>query len=455
MLVEKIHMSDIIGERMDVQFRMGIDKIFHSLMDMPTRIRPLGEIVGFSRESWDQKSLFDDKFPYIEIGSIDTLTGSIKDVNWVSVKDVPSRAKKIVRKNDILISTTRPNRGAICIYKNESISIASSGFSVIREISDEVLREFLFIVLRLPISLEQMMQRSSGGNYPAIVESELKKLMLPIPPIEKQREIVSIYNSALEKRKRKHIEAQRLLDGIDDYLSEVLQIKTNQEILSDDFSIYRNLSAIIGKRLDVSFYKNRYEMISSKYPNAQLSKIVELDPTISFIRYDKDMQISFLPMECIDEQYGEIAEYRVTTISQTKGYTRFEDGDLLWAKIAPCMQNGKSAIARNLKNGIGCGSTEFFVMRPKDTNVMIDYVYLLMRHHEVLNAAQSVFGGSAGQQRVSSQYMKSIMLPVPDLSDQKAIVEEVSKRKRRAKRLQSEGNALLGEITQRIVKLIF
>ena len=79
------------------------------------------DIVRFSSETWDQKSIFDSEFPYIEISNIDLSDGTIKDVKLIGVKEAPSRAKMIVRKNDIIISTTRPTRGAISIQKNSSI----------------------------------------------------------------------------------------------------------------------------------------------------------------------------------------------------------------------------------------------------------------------------------------------------------------------------------------------
>ena len=129
MLGVTTNISDIVGDRMDVSFRMGIKQILHSVGNIS--YKSLGEIANFSCENWDQKSVFDDTFPYIEIGSIDTTTGVINDINHIPVKEAPSRAKRIVRKNDILISTTRPNRGAICLYEADTISIASTGFSIV------------------------------------------------------------------------------------------------------------------------------------------------------------------------------------------------------------------------------------------------------------------------------------------------------------------------------------
>ena len=195
-------------------------------------------------------------------------------------------------------------------------------------------------------------------------------------------------------------------------------------------------------------------MLSNKYPNKKLSSIAEIDPTIKLDEFNKETIISFIPMECIDEKFGEVAEQREIAISQIKGYTKFEEGDLLWAKITPCMQNGKSAIARNLKNGVGCGSTEYYVIRPKTKDLLVDYVYLILRHSEVLKAAQGSFGGSAGQQRVSSQYMKSIVVPFPSKDIQQSIVDVVKERKQREKRLQKEGIELLEKARQEIEKII-
>ena len=195
-------------------------------------------------------------------------------------------------------------------------------------------------------------------------------------------------------------------------------------------------------------------MKSIIYQNEKLSSLVDIDPSVKFTNLNPDMLISFIPMENIDEKYGDVSELKETTISKTKGYTKFEENDLLWAKITPCMQNGKSAIARNLKNGLGCGSTEYYVMRPKNNHILIDYIYLILRHHEVLKAAQSSFGGSAGQQRVSSQYLKSIVIPNPDIAVQKEIVKTVYAMKNKAKQLQKEGNALLEETKKQIEKMI-
>lgn len=204
------NISYIVGGRIDVQFHIKNEMALARIRGVPHK--PLGDIAIFSSETWDQKSLFKDVFPYIEINSVDIVTGEINDIEYVPFNKAPSRAKKIVRKNDILISTTRPNRGAICIYEHDDLSIASTGFAIIRNTYDDVLKEYLSIVLRSSISLEQMAIRSSGGNYPSIIESELKKVLVPVPSIVVQKEIINTVIRIKTKAKHLQEEGDRILE---------------------------------------------------------------------------------------------------------------------------------------------------------------------------------------------------------------------------------------------------
>lgn len=332
--------------------------------------------------------------------------------------------------------------------------ILTENCAMIQPKDGSILPDYISILLNSNVVQKQIGQNRVQTTIPKIGLDRIAKLKVPkVPPIAVQQRIVEIYSQAQQTRLDKLQEAKELLNSIDDYLLEVLKIDKKQQRKEKHRRIQKNVSSIIGSRFDVSFHSERFEMNSTKYPNAKLASLVEIDPSIKF-NLQPDTIISFIPMECIDEHFGEISEYRETTVSKAKGYTKFEENDLLWAKITPCMQNGKSAIARNLKNGLGCGSTEYYVMRPKNNEVLIEYIYLLLRHHEVLKAAQGSFGGSAGQQRVSSHYLKSIMIPCPDISSQKMIVDTIHGIKDKAKQLQKDGDALLEETKQRIEKMI-
>ena len=168
------------------------------------------------------------KFPYIEIGNILPESGDIKNVSEIKVSDAPSSAKMVVRENDIIISTTRPSRGAICLIdKRFDGCIASTGFAVIREVKDEILldKRYLFYALRFDSTLKQFEQRSTGAIYPIITKTELKKVLIPFPSKDIQIQIISVLERAYALKKQKEAE-------ITQKEAEVTQIveKAKQEV---------------------------------------------------------------------------------------------------------------------------------------------------------------------------------------------------------------------------------
>jgi type I restriction enzyme, S subunit len=141
-----------------------------------------------------------------------------------------------------------------------------------------------------------------------------------------------------------------------------------------------------------------------------------MDPGIS-----DDAECSFVPMEHVDDISGTIAKTGIRLVGDVKkGYTFFKNDDVVFAKITPCMENGKCAIGRNLKNGIAFGSTEFHVVRAKE-KVVPEWVYYYLRQEHVRQSATHWFRGTAGQQRVPSTFLEELKIPLPPLDEQKRI----------------------------------
>lgn len=108
-----------------------------------------------------------------------------------------------------------------------------------------------------------------------------------------------------------------------------------------------------------------------------------------------------------------------------KNYTIFRDGDILFAKITPCMENGKGAIVRNLLNGYGAGSTEFITLRPNGNIVTAKWLYLYLSQRSFRWNCQQHMTGSAGQKRVPPKFLASCEIPVPTISEQERIVSKI------------------------------
>lgn len=154
--------------------------------------QPLGTLATFSDETWSPERHFAASFRYIEISTVDAGTGEAR-AEEVPVVEAPSRARMVVREGDIIVSLTRPHYGAIArITPNLDGCVASTGFAVLRHLNKALVSpEYLWCVLRTRICLDQMLQRASGGNYPAITEPELAKVLIPIPNPVVQKQIAS------------------------------------------------------------------------------------------------------------------------------------------------------------------------------------------------------------------------------------------------------------------------
>jgi type I restriction enzyme S subunit len=135
--------------------------------------------------------------------------------------------------------------------------------------------------------------------------------------------------------------------------------------------------------------------------------------------------VTFVPMPAVDAQLGAIASPERRPFSTVrKGYTAFRDGDVIFAKITPCMENGKAAIARHLVNGVGFGSTEFHVLRPRGS-LIPEYLFYYVRQESFRRAADAEMTGSVGQKRVPAAFLKNADFHLPPLSEQKRIVAKI------------------------------
>ncbi|MBI5712276.1 MAG: restriction endonuclease subunit S [Chloroflexi bacterium] len=149
------------------------------------------------------------------------------------------------------------------------------------------------------------------------------------------------------------------------------------------------------------------------------------DPKLRELR--DTLPVSFVPMAAIDAEGGYIATPQVKKLKEVrKGFTPFVNNDVIFARITPCMENGKAAIARDLENGLGFGSTEFHVMRPTE-RVLSEWVFYFIRQQSFRNEAKANFSGTAGQLRVPNDFIRNYPLPLPPLLEQKLIVEKIEK----------------------------
>lgn len=159
-----------------------------------------------------------------------------------------------------------------------------------------------------------------------------------------------------------------------------------------------------------------------------MSDHVEVNPKTDCSALTDNSVVSFIPMTNVLEKTNVVSYDSVTYEAVKKGFTVFQRGDLIWAKITPCMQNGKSCIVDKMPTEIGFGSTEFHVIRKRNDNVYMPFIWAILSNDNVLKAAQATFSGSAGQQRVSASFIENFPAVLPDYPVQVRLVAELEEK---------------------------
>ncbi len=139
-----------------------------------------------------------------------------------------------------------------------------------------------------------------------------------------------------------------------------------------------------------------------------------------------DLEVQFLPMKLVEEKINKIqlTETRLFSEVQKGSYTPFIDGDVIFAKVTPCMENGKVAVVHNLKNGIGYGSSEFHVLRCNN-DTLNKYLFYYIVQNRFRNEAQNAMTGAVGLRRVPKQFIENYYIPLPPKPTQEAIVSKI------------------------------
>lgn len=156
----------------------------------------------------------------------------------------------------------------------------------------------------------------------------------------------------------------------------------------------------------------------------RLKRFAQINPSIgTFNRKSRDL-VCFLPMENIGSDgavdYSNKQEIRLVS----QGFTQFQKGDVLIAKITPCFENGKSAHLKFMGSEIGFGSTEFHVLRTRE-NLLAEYLYYIVNTNTFLQMGEALMTGSAGQKRVPTSFVTDYMLVLPPLAEQATIINHI------------------------------
>lgn len=335
------------------------------------------------------------------------------------------------RPGDIVVAKIDLKNGAVAIVPDQWRNvIVTNHFAVYEPDHSMLVPKFLHLIIQASFLKAHLWRNKVGAEGRKEVKLDyFESLEIPLPSLPIQQAIVDRWVKA-QREIREAIEKVSILEksitemALKDAGIELYPLEKRQK----SFLIYWDEIERWGVEFNRWKWKLSELLLSHKHPMVVLSDEAFINPTDNVLLSDDEL-VSFIPMEAVSDKTGEIAAPQIRKCREVKnGYTRFINDDVIWAKITPCMQNGKCAVARNLNNDIGFGSTEFHVIRSKDKNrLMPDYIWTLLRLGHLRQAAQRYFIGSAGQQRVPADFLANLQIPLPPVEIQKTIINSVRK----------------------------
>ncbi|EKA1635021.1 N-6 DNA methylase [Campylobacter coli] len=391
---------------------------------------------------------------------IDNKSGYIKLDNpkYVPIEFYESFAlqdKGIVKQFDILICKDGALTGKIAMVRNEFIrksAMINEHIFLLR--CDNIAKQkYLFYILHSYSGQQALKSKITGSAQGGINKTNLESILIPNADFEIQKQIVAEcekveeqyntirmsveeyqnlikailqkcgiiddgggyeLNSILENLQKleSKLDFNLLFSFIDDFTN------ARQEDLKKFKEFVKNIKAILDTLLISP--KDGWKRISLK--NEQY---IELNPSKKEIsKLDENMLVSFIEMASVSDK-GYIQSKIDRSLNEVrKGYTYFIENDILIAKITPCMENGKCAIAKNLTNNIGFGSTEFHIFRAK-TGLDSSFLFYNLNQQNIREKAALAMTGASGHKRVPISFYENLTIPLPPLEIQEKIVQNI------------------------------
>ena len=293
--------------------------------------------------------------------------------------------KYFCTENDLLIIWDGSNSGEVFMGKE---GILSSTMAKI-EVNDNLyLKKYLYYFLKNNFAI--LNEKVTGAAIPHLNRSTLENLEIYKASLAEQKEMVDVLDAASEiiRLRTACIEsAQSLIPAL------------FQEMFGD---INNNIHGL---------------------PISEIKSCVEINPT-KIVMNDND-DVTFLGMKDVTEN-GQIDLSTIKKYEEVKkGFTSFKNDDVLLAKITPCFENGKAAIAKNLVNNTGFGSTEFYVLRPNQNKILPEYLYSIVKSSRFSEMGRSNMKGAAGQKRLIKDFVSNYKFLLPDIPQQKLFAAKV------------------------------
>jgi len=352
-----------------------------------------------------REDYFNGDIPWISSGEVNQ-SYIKKTREHITLLGLENSSARWIPEGAVLIAMYGATAGQVSKLKIR----ATANQAVLALLPNEKIIDKDFLYHLMNVEKERILYFAQGSGQPNLSKS-----------------LIDRYNISYPESKQKQTKIAHILDTLDNSIEQtqfaIAKYKAiKQGFLHDLFTRGLDGNGKLRPSYEDSpelYKESELGFIPKEWEVKRLEEIAFVNPPTNLPSiFNSKTQVTFLKMEDVSNGGSIINNGSLPIQSiQKRGFTLFQENDILFAKITPCMENGKGALAINLHNGIGYGSTEFHVFRPRNKK-SIPFVYFLSVSSKFRLQAESQMTGSAGQQRVSTKYLVNYQIAAPPLDEQ-------------------------------------
>lgn len=364
---------------------------FKVKFDSKYPLLPLKKFVEINPSKSELKELNDnDMVSFIDMASV-SVNGYVEVMQEKAYSEVKS-GYTYFRNGDIIIAKITPcmenGKCALVEKLTNNVGFGSTEFHVFR-CGESLSNRYLFALLNTDnIRYLASCNMKGSSGHRRVPDTFYSSMEIPVPPMDIQMKIVDECEKIDQKFKQQQFE----LDSLNNRVGSIFD-----EVAGRSQKLEKLCSAINPSKADV--------------------KSIEASTMVSFVEMSSVSNDGYIEQK-VDKPLVDVRK---------GSYIYFAEGDIIIAKITPCMENGKCALATDLTNGIGFGSSEFHVLRVNNKLINNVYLFAYLNRKEIRERAAAVMTGSSGHRRVPITFYKELEIPVPSMDEQLRIVAEYQK----------------------------
>ena len=380
-----------------------------------------GEYLDVRDGTHDSPKYVDKGFPFVTSKNLNNGRIDFSTAKFISEEDhINFSQRSFVEDGDILFAMIGSIGNPVLVVKDREFSIKN--VALFKPYNRE--NTYMdYVLYYLHYIQESLRLDAKGGMQPFIPLNYFRRdLMIPLPPLNEQKRIVSELQKLIAHIDEVDYEATGIKVDINKTKSKILELAISGKLVPQDPNDEPAIELL--KRINPNFQpcdNSHYENVPENWCLAKVKDVFVINPRN---KAEDNTIAGFIPMTLIDDGYSNTFSYEKRKWGSIKtGFTHFADGDVAVAKISPCLENRKSIVLRDLPNAIGAGTTELHVFR--SSVVVPEYALYFFKSEYFISKCVGTFNGVVGQQRVGKNIIEEIQIPIPPINEQTKIVSTI------------------------------